>query len=110
MSHIPTPYQIHDHEHCPLELWGNLEGPMEDGQIHGTHVLTVEDGPKAYETAGFVLRACNSHDALVAACKAWVDYFEKLDADNPNDPLAEARRVYHGKRLKDTKAALKGTS
>lgn len=51
--------------------------------------------------------ACNSHHALLAACKAWVDYFDRLCRDDePGDPLAEARNKYHAARVNQTRAAI----
>lgn len=45
---------------------------------------------------------------LLAACKAWVSYFDKLDRDaEPGDPLAEARRHFHSARVEATRAAIR---
>lgn len=41
MSHTPGPWQMHDSEYCPEEIWGNVEGPLEDGRIKATHVCIV---------------------------------------------------------------------
>lgn len=47
------------------------------------------------------------YDGLLAACKAWLAYMDRLDAESePGDPLAEARRFYHGKRVEMTRAAV----
>lgn len=46
--HTPGKWQMHDSDHCPEEIWGNLEGPLEDGQIHGKLVCVVEDGPVGF--------------------------------------------------------------
>jgi hypothetical protein len=57
--------------------------------------------------ARFIVQACNSFEGLRDACKAWVDYFDKLDAQSdPDDPLAQARTQYHRKRIDATRAAL----
>jgi hypothetical protein len=46
---------------------------------------------------------------LRAACKAWVDYFDHLDAvSDPDDPLTSHRRSYHQKRLDACREAMKG--
>jgi len=50
------------------------------------------------------LEAVNAE--LVASCESWVRYMDSLDADSGNDPLAEARRHYHGKRMEQTRAAI----
>lgn len=40
------------------------------------------------------LRAC------LAACKAWLTYFDRLDEDSePDDPLRALRHQQHGKRI-----------
>lgn len=44
-KHTPGPWQSHDDDYCPEEIWGNLEGPL-DGEIRGTLVCTVDDGPE----------------------------------------------------------------
>lgn len=44
---------------------------------------------------------------LYAELKSWVDYFDQLDRESePGDPLIEARRRYHAKRLERSRAAL----
>lgn len=42
---------------------------------------------------------------LLAALKSWVDYMDSLDFD-PSDPLSEARKLYHGKRMEASRAAI----
>jgi hypothetical protein len=45
---------------------------------------------------------------LLSACKSWLAYMERLDADTEfGDPLREARRLYHGKRIEQTIAAVR---
>jgi hypothetical protein len=49
------------------------------------------------------------NERLRKACKAWVDYFDHLDAmSDPGDLLIIERRRYHGKRLDACREALKG--
>lgn len=44
---------------------------------------------------------------LRAALKAWLRYFDELDAiSDPNDPLVIQRKKFHGRRLAQTRAAL----
>ena len=44
---------------------------------------------------------------LVEALRAWSDYFAELERiSTPGDALAKAREEYHGKRLRQTRAAL----
>lgn len=44
-KHTPGDWQSHDTDYCPEEIWGNLEGPLEDGRVHGTHICTIADTP-----------------------------------------------------------------
>jgi hypothetical protein len=39
----PGPWHQHDPDYCPLEIFGNLEGPLENGQIRGTLVCLAEN-------------------------------------------------------------------
>lgn len=44
---------------------------------------------------------------LLAACQAWVDYFDELTRDDePGDRLAEIRRRFHQERVDATRAAI----
>lgn len=40
-THTPGPWQQHDLEYCPLEIFGDLEGPMENGRVRGTQVCEI---------------------------------------------------------------------
>lgn len=51
------------------------------------------------------LRAANA--GLLAACRSWVDYFDRLTRDDePGDPLAELRNHFHRERVEATRAAI----
>lgn len=58
-----------------------------------------------------LLRAAKIVEAASGAEKAlasWVSYMDQLDADSePGDKLNEARRLYHGKRVEASRAALR---
>lgn len=46
-------------------------------------------------------------DALLVACRLWIAYFDRLQADSgPDDPLAVARERTHGQRIFATRAAI----
>lgn len=68
------------------------------------------DGDDPFEVVDKPQSSNPLHDAapdLLAACKAWLRYFDQLEADSePGDPLAEARLLYHGKRIAMTRAAV----
>lgn len=49
----------------------------------------------------------NSHDAMVEALREEVAFFDKLQSDNPGDPLNEMRERVHGKRIAKARSALK---
>jgi hypothetical protein len=85
-KHTPTPWQQHDPEYCPEEIWGNLEGPLEDGKIHGTHICTLEDNEQAEANARHIVRCVNSHDDLLEALELLVS----LDGEWSNDGYAKA--------------------
>ncbi len=70
MNHTPIPWQVHDYEHCGNEIYGNLEGPLEDGQIHGIFVADTQ----ADADAEFICVAVNAHYDLVAALQACLKY------------------------------------
>lgn len=57
----PGPWTQHDEDWCPLEIWGNLDGPLQDGQIRGTQVcdvLTDETDAKLIAAAPELLAVC----------------------------------------------------
>lgn len=44
---------------------------------------------------------------LLAACKAWDEWFKKLDRDTePGDPVDGIRERIHGDRIRQTRAAI----
>ena|ERR1019366_2409143 len=94
-DHTPIPWRIDPFSDDQTTA---ITGPGEDDHVCGIH---HDDGPTALTkaNAAFILTACNVHDDAVAACQAWVEYFDELQSQNPGDPLAEARELYHGKRI-----------
>lgn len=69
----------------------------------GQQVGFVSPGPKQAENAALVFAAPD----LLAACEAWVAYFDRLMRDDePGDPVAQARNYYHRARLEQTRAAV----
>lgn len=67
--------------------------------------LCVDGRPEA--TAAFIVRVVNAHDDLVAACKAWLDYFHELRAhEDPLDRVAKIRDSFHAKRIEMTRLAV----
>lgn len=65
-QHTPGPWQSHDDDHCPEEIWGALEGPLEDGQIHGIRVCEINTEVPNWQANARIIKA--SLD-LLEACK-----------------------------------------
>lgn len=58
---------MHDETYCPEEIWGDLEGPLEDGKVHGTFICEVnQDAPNWRDNARLIAAAPD----MLAALKA----------------------------------------
>lgn len=65
--------------------------------------------------AEFIVRSVNSVAALAESCRelkevvqSWVDHFDDLDRKTEaDDPLRDARRLYHGDRIEKSRVVLK---
>lgn len=95
-KHTPTPWKVTKLSHANDQLWLQITGPdgrgpivrvnspgepMPDGVIAESKLLiTSEENQLA--NADFIVRACNSHAALLAACKLGLKF---LDADRDNE-------------------------
>jgi hypothetical protein len=92
ITHTPDPWQQHDEQYCPEEIWGALDGPLEDGQVHGELVCTVNmDHPRAEANIRLIKAApesnsCNvealwwlEHPALHDAFRADVELYARLN-------------------------------
>lgn len=69
----------HDEEYCPDEIFGDIDGPLEDGRLRGEHVCTVNmEHPRGYANAALIIAAPD----LLAACKKLIDaeYSDHFDA------------------------------
>lgn len=80
-KHTPFPWHI-EKSLNRFEIW-----PVDNGQTH-TFVGVVQRA----EDSEFIVRACNSHDELVAACERALPWIGKMIADKahlnsvaPND-------------------------
>lgn len=66
----PRPWRMHDEHYCPEEIWGSLDGPLEDGRIHGQYVCLVtvveDDSPTTAANAALICRAVNAWDDVLA--------------------------------------------
>lgn len=70
-----------------------------------SHPTRIERANVALEV--MLAKVESQRDELLAVCQSWVDYFDKLERDSdPDDPLVEARRLYHAKRIDATRAAI----
>jgi hypothetical protein len=69
-EHTPGPWKMHDEDYCPEEIYGDFEGPMEDGKIRGTLVCTVagefDESPIPEKNARLILAAPELLAALIA--------------------------------------------
>jgi len=94
-DHTPTPYVLlpgrnrhyldasrHSYEHA-MQACYYLAGP--DGPSHFVADLIVQGDDEGHAVASFIVRACNSHAALLEACKV------VLGAINPA-ALARSKR------------------
>ena len=72
---IPFPWEMHDQvEPGDIRGWVGILG---EG-AGGVHAYVCDEA-----TASLLLRACNSHDALLAACEQVNDYFGGRDEVDP---------------------------
>ena len=67
-NHTPGPWQQHDSDYCPQEIWGSLDGPLDDGQIRGVLVCTVEDNDQLHSNARLIAAAPDMREALQVLC------------------------------------------
>lgn len=63
--------------------------------------------PKCPECVA-ILSRLEAMGKVVEALKMWVDYFDRLERDDePGDPIAIARKQFHGERIAAARAALR---
>lgn len=77
MYHPLGNLQIHNEEYCPDEIYGALDGPLEDGQVHGVHVCTVH-GDEPLPIAREIVARWNAHDDLLAAAIRCIEIRTKM--------------------------------
>lgn len=93
MKHTPGPWQMHDDDYCPEQIYGNLE--LIDGKIRGTLICEIQgdmDEPKNLANARLIAAAPD----LLAACQAWDEGFidgESFDAEQFRVWVNEHRRM-----------------
>lgn len=84
-------------------------GVPEDADDHQRRCLVASDPATNEMFLNHEKQAALSNAApeLLAACKEWVAYMDKLDADaEPGDKITEVRRHYHAARVERTRAAI----
>lgn len=124
--HTPGPWYWHEDSAGRVSLRTPNRGNLivmdfaRKGMNDAAPRLAVWDGMKSgapRERHGGILEPFNAEhpDArliaaapdLLAACKAWEDYFDRLDAESdPTDAMVIVRRQFHAKRLDATRAAI----
>ncbi len=85
-NHTPTPWEVVAHTSIFSEL--RTTRPMQ-------MIASVPDDDIAQAKANtaFIVRACNSHDALVAAGKSLIDWMDNQPQDTPIDYVIAAMRA-----------------
>ena len=73
-AHTPTPWAIRHGSH-----YDYIHAPIDNGGGIGRFVAKLPDDEQGKRDAAFIVRACNSHAALVAALEAVADYAVALD-------------------------------
>ncbi len=107
----PRPWRIYAYDRWqPVETYPKniIESPT------GESIAEIEGGwpqctlAENEANAELIVRAVNSHDALVHACKTVKAYLDRLEDDGGYyDPLTEARKRYHAPLQEALIAALK---
>ncbi len=107
-EHTPGPWEVRVNPVRGIIVKTIFGSPwMDESQLIP---CVVSPGENAKANAHLIAAAPD----LLAACEEWLEYFRKLDEQTEaGDPLREHRKVYHGKRLERTRAAIakaKGTN
>lgn len=79
------PWVVHNEYYCPEEIWGDLDGPLEDGRIRGEKVCEVNmDHPRGI-----------ANRSLISAAPDLLEAVETFLADlrTPGSPLTKAGRA-----------------
>lgn len=94
-NHTPTPYYVNRFKGDSYRITPHeLGGPKED---------RIADGIKSEANAAFIVRACNSHDALVEALSDLLEVIPK------ESPIWECSSYYNAVgRAEDALAQAKG--
>lgn len=112
MSHAPTPWEVHIHPHVTGEFWCTIGrngfGPITDivGEEGNKtryyqpvaamkYLVTPVEEQKA--NAEFIVRAVNSHELLLAACKSALKLSHITIGSDVADLLREAIEAAEGK-------------
>jgi len=80
-------------EHTPLPWVKNdlarIESEKEHGWVNDGWIICDCDGPDGEHNAAFIVRAVNSHDELVAACRLASQTVEEITPFVNDDVLAK---------------------
>ena len=69
-DHSPLPWTCENRHGYDYEIWSGEN-----------EIVSVGAGTDAEADAAFIVRACNAHDSLVAACEALLNFFGDLHAE-----------------------------
>lgn len=80
LDHDPLPWTVDEIGGDRANLYVLNACDLVVAKVVGWPEADMTRQPK--ETAEFIVRACNSHDELVAACKALVEWATDFEADD----------------------------
>lgn len=73
MGHTPLPWKCGKDSDCPYGEWEILWGDHPTVIAHTANSVTGPDSLDSRGNAEFIIRACNSHYDLLAACETALD-------------------------------------
>lgn len=114
-EHTPTPWVVQQLNHVDGELWlqigwfenghgvgpicemvGGAVTPLRSFKAVVEFKYLVAPDAEVRANADFIARACNSHDALVGACRTIKAHLSRLESDTDEaDPLRTVRKRFH---------------
>lgn len=93
-QHTPTPWTVYN-AHLQNESTGD-EFPTitawdEKGDCSVTVAICSPDADAVYENAAFIVRAVNTHEDLLAACRRVVEVDDRVASTMPSEVVDQCR-------------------